>query len=60
MSVAIPTPLERRVKIVERGTGTPVVFLDSGAGSAGEWKQTFALWPDGYRLIAIDASRLFR
>ena len=51
------TPLERRVKVVEHGTGTPVVFLHSGVGSAGEWKQVFSLWPEGYRLIAIDAYR---
>jgi len=51
------TPLSRRVKVVERGAGTPVVFLHSGVGSAGEWKQVFSLWPEGYRLIAIDAYR---
>lgn len=43
--------------IVERGTGTPVAFLHSGVGSAGEWKQVFSLWPQGYRLIAVDAYR---
>src|SRR6476469_5978461 len=53
----IPTPLGRRVKVVEHGTGTPVAFLHSGVGSAGEWKQVFSLWPEGYRLIAIDAYR---
>jgi pimeloyl-ACP methyl ester carboxylesterase len=26
-------------------------------GSAGEWKQVFALWPAGYRLVAIEAYR---
>lgn len=51
------TPLERRVKVLEHGTGTPVVFLHSGVGSAGEWKQVFSLWPGGYRLVAIDAYR---
>jgi pimeloyl-ACP methyl ester carboxylesterase len=51
------TPLQRRVKVVEHGTGTPVVFLHSGVGSAGEWKQVFSLWPEGYRLVAIDAYR---
>jgi lipase len=51
------TPLSRRVKVVERGAGVPVVFLHSGVGSAGEWKQVFSLWPQGYRLIAIDAYR---
>src|SRR3954447_23145000 len=49
------TPLGRRVKVVEHGTGTPVVFLHSGVGSAGEWKQVFSLWPEGYRLPAIEA-----
>jgi pimeloyl-ACP methyl ester carboxylesterase len=44
----------RRVKVVEQGTGTPVVFLHSGVGSAGEWKQVFASWPAGYRLLAVD------
>lgn len=53
----LSTPLDRRVKVVERGTGAPVVFLHSGVGSAGEWKQVFSLWPDGYRLVAIDAYR---
>jgi lipase len=53
----LPTPLGRRVKVIEQGTGTPVVFLHSGVGSAGEWKQVFALWPDGYRLVAIQAYR---
>jgi lipase len=53
----LQTPLGRRVKVVEHGTETPVVFLHSGVGSAGEWKQVFALWPEGYRLVAIDAYR---
>jgi lipase len=56
-STTLPTPLGRRVKVVEQGTGTPVVFLHSGVGSAGEWKQVFSLWPEGYRLVAIDAYR---
>jgi len=56
-ATTLRTPLGRRVKIIERGTGTPVVFLHSGVGSAGEWKQVFSLWPDGYRLIAIEAYR---
>jgi lipase len=51
------TPEGRRVKVVEHGTGTPVVFLHSGVGSAGEWKQVFSLWPEGYRLVAIEAYR---
>jgi lipase len=51
------TPMGRRVKVVARGTGTPVVFLHSGVGSAGEWKPVFSLWPHGYRLVAIDAYR---
>ena len=34
-----------------------MVFLHSGVGSAGEWKQVFSLWPDGYRLVAIEAYR---
>jgi pimeloyl-ACP methyl ester carboxylesterase len=45
------------VKVLERGTGRPVVFLHSGVGSAGEWKQVFSLWPTGYRLVAIEAYR---
>ena len=56
-STILRTPLQRRVKVVEHGTGTPVVFLHSGVGSAGEWKQVFSLWPAGYRLVAIDAYR---
>jgi lipase len=51
------TPLGRRVKVIEQGTGTSVVFLHSGVGSAGEWKQVFSLWPEGDRLIAIEAYR---
>ena len=34
-----------------------MVFLHSGVGSAGEWRQVFSLWPEGYRLIAIEAYR---
>lgn len=34
-----------------------MVFLHSGVGSAGEWKQVFSLWPDGHRLVAIEAYR---
>ncbi len=56
-ATVLGTPLGRRVKVVEQGTGTPVVFLHSGVGSAGEWKQVFSLWPEGYRLVAIDAYR---
>jgi pimeloyl-ACP methyl ester carboxylesterase len=56
-ATTLPTPLGGRVKIVEHGTGTPVVFLHSGVGSPGEWKQVFSLWPEGYRLLAIDAYR---
>jgi lipase len=51
------TPRNGTVKIVEQGTGTPVVFLHSGVGSAGEWRGAFAAWPAGYRLIAVDAFR---
>jgi pimeloyl-ACP methyl ester carboxylesterase len=56
-SVKLRTPLGRTVKVVEQGAGTPVVFLHSGVGSAGEFKQVFALWPEGYRLVAVDAYR---
>ena len=34
-----------------------MVFLHSGVGSAGEWKRVFSLWPEGYRLVAIEAYR---
>jgi lipase len=54
-ATTLRSPLGRRVKILEQGSGTPVVFLHSGVGSAGEWRQVFALWPEGYRLIALDA-----
>jgi lipase len=56
-ATTLRTPLGRRVKVVERGTGTSVVFLHSGVGSAGEWKQVFSLWPAGYRLVAVEAYR---
>ena len=56
-ATTLRTPLGRRVKVIEHGTGTPVVFLHSGVGSAGEWKQVFSLWPEGYRLVAIEAYR---
>src|SRR3954463_1631316 len=56
-ATTLRTPLGRRVKVVEQGDGTPVVFLHSGVGSAGEWKQVSSLWPEGYRLVAIDAYR---
>jgi len=45
------------VKIIERGEGTPFVFLHSGVGSAGEWREVFSLWPEECRLIAVDAYR---
>jgi lipase len=45
------------VKIIERGVGPPVVFLHSGVGSAGEWREVFSLWPAGHRLTAVDAYR---
>ena len=51
----LQTPLGRGAEVVEKGTGTPVVFLHSGTGSAAEWKQVFSLWPEGYRLIASEA-----
>lgn len=51
------TPLGRRVKALEQGAGRPVVFLHSGVGSAGEWKQVFSLWPQRYRLVAIEVYR---
>ena len=53
----LPTPFGRRVKVIEQGAGAPVVFLHSGVGSAGEWKQVFSLWPESYRLVAIEAYR---
>jgi lipase len=54
----VRTPSGGSVKIVERGSGTvAVVFLHSGVGSAGEWRDVFSLWPDGYRLVAVDAYR---
>src|SRR5919204_5129345 len=56
-SLTLRTPLGRSVKVIEAGAGTPVVFLHSGVGSAGEWKQVFSLWPEGYRLVAIEAYR---
>ena len=55
--MVLRTPLGRRVKAVQQGAGTPVVFLHSGVGSAGEWKQVFSRWPQGYGLFAIDAYR---
>jgi pimeloyl-ACP methyl ester carboxylesterase len=45
------------MKIIERGSGTAAVFLHSGVGSAGEWREVFSRWPDGYRLVAVDAYR---
>ena len=51
------TPHNGTVKIFEQGSGTPVVFLHSGVGSAGEWRETFSAWPPGHRLIALDAFR---
>lgn len=55
--VLLPVPGGGAVKIVERGAGPPVVFLHSGVGSAGEWRQVFSWWPEGHRLIAVDAYR---
>jgi len=45
------------VKVIERGNGAAMVFLHSGVGSAGEWREVFSRWPEGYRLIAVDAYR---
>lgn len=56
-AMTLRTPLDRRVKVVIQGAGTPVVFLHSGVESAGEWKQVFSRWPEGYQLCAIDAYR---
>jgi pimeloyl-ACP methyl ester carboxylesterase len=55
--MTLGTPRGRRVKVVEQGSGPPVVFLHSGVGSAGEWKGVFALWPEGHRLVAVEAYR---
>jgi lipase len=49
------TPAGATVKVVERGGGASVVFLHSGVGSAGEWRGVFELWPEGHRLVAVDA-----
>jgi lipase len=55
-TTVVPTPAGATVKIIERvGNGAPVVFLHSGVGSAGEWRQVFDLWPDARRLVALDA-----
>jgi lipase len=51
------TPRNGTVKTFEQGGGPPVVFLHSGVGSAGEWREVFSVWPAGYRLIAVDAFR---
>jgi lipase len=53
----LPVPGGGTVKIIERGVGPPVVFLHSGVGSAGEWREAFSLWPEGHSLIAVDAYR---
>lgn len=55
--IILRTPSGRTVKTIERGRGTPVAFLHSGVGSAGEWREVFSRWPEGYRLIAVDAYR---
>jgi lipase len=51
------TAAGRAVKVIERGDGIPAVFLHSGVGSAGEWREVFSRWPEGYRLIGVDAYR---
>lgn len=52
----VPTPAGATVKVIERpGSGAPLIFLHSGLGSAGEWRQVFDLWPDSRRLVAVDA-----
>jgi len=55
--IHLRTPRGGTVKVVEQGAGTPVVFLHSGVGSAGEWRGVFSVWPAGYRLVAVDAYR---
>jgi lipase len=57
LKAILRTPSGRTVTIIERGNGTPAVFLHSGVGSAGEWREVFSRWPEGYRLIAVDAYR---
>ncbi len=51
----LPTPRDRRVRIIEGGQGPPVVFLHGGAGSAAEWKPVLEAWPGRHRCLAIDA-----
>jgi lipase len=53
----LPTPRNAIVKVFEQGAGTPIVFLHSGTGSAGEWRGVFSAWPPGYHLLAVDAFR---
>lgn len=57
LMVLLPVPGGGTVKIIERGAGPPVVFLHSGVGSAGEWREAFSLWPEGHHLVAVDAYR---
>jgi pimeloyl-ACP methyl ester carboxylesterase len=55
-TTVVPMPAGATVKVVEReGTGSPVLFLHSGVGSAGEWRQVMERWPEGHRLLAVDA-----
>lgn len=52
--VVLESPLGRSVRVVDEGSGPPVVFLHSGVGSPGEWRSVFTRWSAPNRLIAID------
>jgi lipase len=52
------TPRNGTVKIVEQGAGTPVVFLHSGVGSAGEWRDVFSVLP-GHRTLDDYADQVY-
>ncbi len=49
------SPRGRTVRVLEEGSGPPVVFLHGGVGSAAEWRRVMQRWPDRHRRLAIDA-----
>lgn len=51
----VETSNGRQVGYHAQGEGRPVVFLHSGPGSAADWRQVFAAFSEGYRLVAMNA-----
>lgn len=51
----LQTPKGRPVRVIEEGSGRPVVLLHGGVGSVAEWRSVLTRWPGRHRRLAIDA-----